>query len=226
MTLNDVMSQERTALLSESIFKSPWGTQLLPYAAVTSPEILQRTPEFLRSAHPVVLTELAGRDRRMAFVQICPTLRYKFLWVHADNDDYRTDYKNYLRQHQHVTEAVPRSLHADHLYNRERAKRLGTPFIRLVLCKEAINTSHGAGIEKKRTRNGLGAYGREHKMDDIILLKLCGLPSPRTGQPLTPEMLAHIQAIAPLYGMEPGEIQASIQDLIDVANFIPSGNGA
>jgi hypothetical protein len=39
-------------------------------------------------------------------------------------------------------------------------------------------------------------------------------------------MLAHIQAIAPLYGMEPGEIQASIQDLIDVANFIPSGNGA
>lgn len=221
MTLNEVMQQERTALLGESVFKSPSGMQLMPYAAVTSPEILQRTPEFLRSAHPIVLTDLNGRDRRMAFVQICPSLRYKFLWVHADNDDYRSDYRSYLRQHQNVTEALPQSMHVDHLYNRKRANRLGTPFIRLVLCPRGINTSHGAGIEKKRTLSGLGRYGREHKMDDIILLKLCGLPSPRTGQPLTPEMMAHIQAIARLSGMKADEILGSIQDLIEVANFVP-----
>lgn len=195
--------------------------QLMPYAAVTNPQVLQRTPEFLRSAHPVALTDLSARDRRMAFVQVCPSLKYKFLWVHSDNNDYRSDYRSYLRQHQNVTEALPESLHVDHLYNRERAKRLGTPFIRLVLCPRGINTSHGAGIEKKRTLSGLGRYGREHKMDDIILLKLCGLPSPRTGQPLTPEMVAHIHAIALLYGMNAEEIQASIQSLIDVANFVP-----
>lgn len=58
-------------------------------------------------------------------------------------------------------------------------------------------------------------------MDDIILLKLCGLPSPRAGQPLTPEMMAHIQAIARLSGMKADEILGNIQDLIEVANFVP-----
>jgi hypothetical protein len=222
MTINDVMNQERAALLGDSVFRSPLsGIDFMPYAAVTDPEVIERTPTFLRSMHPVVLADLNGRDRRMAFVQVCPTLRYKFLWVHADNDDYRPDYRNYLRQFHNVTEVLPGTLHVDHLYNRERAKRLGAPFIRLVLCPRGINTSHGAGIEKKRTLSGLGKYGREHKMDDIVLMKLCGLPSPRKGQPFTAEMMIHVQAVARLYGMKTDDIEASIRNLIDVANFVP-----
>jgi len=222
VTIKDVMNQERAALLGESIIKDPVsGLEILPYAAVTDPEILVRTPTFLRSVHPVLLHDLEGHDRAMTFVQVCPSLRYKFLWVHADNKGYRSDYRDYLQKIHNVTENLPDTVHVDHLYNRDRAKRLKTPFIRLVLCPQGINTSHGAGIEKKRTSAGLGRPGRDHKLDEIILMKLCGLRSPRKNQPLTAEMIAHVQAVARLYGMKVGDIQTIIRELIDVANFEP-----
>src|SRR5690349_10407684 len=128
MTITDVMNQERAALLGESLIKNPNnGMQLLPYAAVTAVEVLVRTPEFVRSVHPVVIEELEGRDRGMTFVQVCPSLKYKFLWVHADNDRYRSDYRDFLEKVHKVTENLPETIHVDHLYNRERAKRLQTP---------------------------------------------------------------------------------------------------
>jgi hypothetical protein len=197
------------------------GPELMPYAAVTDPEVLVRTPTFLRSMHPVVLEDLEGRDRGMTFVQVCPSLKYKFLWVHADNDGYRSDYRDFLKKINKVTENLPETVHVDHLYNRERAKRLKTPFIRLVLCPQGVNASHGAGNEKKRTSNGLGRAGRDHQIDQILVMKLCGVPSPRKGQPLTAEMMLHVQAVARLYGMKVDDIQTIIRNLIDVANFDP-----
>jgi hypothetical protein len=89
----------------------------------------------------------------------------------------------------------------------------------MVLAPNSINSSHGAGYEKSRTRSRLGRAGRGHKMDDIILMKLCGMPSPKKGQPLTAEMTAYIHQIAQLYGMKVSEIEQSINDLMAVAAF-------
>jgi hypothetical protein len=214
------MDRERAALLGESLIKDPiLGEAPMPYAAVTEPEVLVQTPMFLRAKHPVTLETLEGRDRNMAFVQVCASLNYKFLWVHTTNDDYREDYITFLRDVHKVKETLPQDLHADHLYNRERAKQLQTPYIRMVLAPKGINTSHGAGYEKSRTRNRLGRVGRDHTMDEITLMKLCGIPSPRKGQPLTSEMMAHVHEVAQLYGMQVSEIQRSIQDLMQVAAF-------
>lgn len=222
MTINDVMNQERAALLGESMIKDPiTGIGLLPYAAVTEPNVLVQTPRFLRAKHPVTLETLVGRDQGMALVQVCPSLQYKFLWVHADNDDYRKDYTTFLRQVHKVSDDLPKGMHVDHLYNRSRAKQLHTPFIRLVLSPQAINTSHGAGYEKSRGRAGLGRAGREHKMDEVTLMKLCGIPSPKKGQPLTAEMQVHIHDVARKYGMSATDIEGVIKDLMDVASFEP-----
>jgi len=98
-----------------------------------------------------------------------------------------------------------------------------TPFIRVVLVPQAINSSHGAGYEKSRGRSGLGRLGREHKMDEVTLMKLCGILSPKKGQRLTAEMVAHVHEVARLYGMSVGDIEAAIKDLMDVAGFEPAG---
>jgi len=139
VTIVDVMNQERAALLGESMIKDPiWGQGLLPYAAVTEPSVIARTPTFLRAMHPVTLETLAGRERGMAFVQVCPSLKYRFLWVHADNNDYRQDYVTFLREVHKVHGDLPPQIHVDHLYNRDRAKQMQTPFIRVVLVPQAI----------------------------------------------------------------------------------------
>lgn len=222
MTIEEVMRQERDALLGESLIKVPLlGSGLLPFAAVTESEVLVRSPMFLRSMHPVTLEPLQGRDRSVAFVQVCPSLKYKFLWVHADNDKYRDDYKTFLRSFHDVSEELPKTIAVDHLYNRDRARTLGTPFIRMVLAHESINSSHGAGYEKSRSRNGLGAFGRDHTMDTITLLKLCGMPSPRKGRPLTAEMRSHVLKVAALYGLKVQDLEKEIADLMEVAAFQP-----
>jgi hypothetical protein len=223
LTINDVMKQEREALLGESLIRDRLtGLTLLPYAAVTEPDVIVRTPSFIRSKHPVTIEPLSGRDGRTAFVQACASLRYKFLWVHADNDKYREDYAAFLRNVHNISGGLPANIHVDHLYNRERAKAFSAPFVRLALVTGPINTSHGAGYEKSRT-GGIGKAGRDHKMDEITLMKLCGIPSPKKGQPLTADMKAHIYNVARLYGMSASEIEQNIQELMDVASFAPRG---
>jgi hypothetical protein len=224
VTIQDVIREERAGILGESLINDPiWGAAPMPYSAVTEPGVLVRTPSFIRRIHPVTLETLPGRDRGMAFVQSCLSLKYKFLWVHADNNDYREDYITFLREIHKVTETLSKELHADHLYNRERAKQLQTPFIRMMLAPQGINTSHGAGYEKARTRSHLGRVGRDHTLDEISLMKACGISSPRKGQPLTADMVAHVQRIAQLYGMKVDDVEGSIRDLMEVAAFKPKG---
>jgi hypothetical protein len=220
MTIKDVMNQERAGLLGESLVRDPiLGEAPMPYVAVTESSVLVRTPTLVRSIHPVTLETLAGRDSRMAFIQACASLKYKFLWVHAENNDYRHDYTTFLREAHKISDDLPKNLHVDHLYNRQRAKQMQTPFIRLVLAPQAINTSHGAGYEKSRSRNGIGRVGRDHTMDLVTLMKVCGVPSPRKGQSLTAEMIAHVHDVARLYGMDVAEVKGAIKDLMDVAAF-------
>lgn len=220
LNIQDVMRHERSALLGESLIVAPISRlTLLPYAAVTDPDVLVRTPQYIRMQHPVTVQSLANRARTSAFIQTCPSLKYNFLWVHADNDSYRDDYKTFLKQVHKVSEELPSFIAADHLYNRERAREVQTPWIRLVLASGPINSSHGAGYEKSRTNNRLGAHGRDHKMDEITLMKLCGMPSPRKNQPLTAEMRFHVQKIAALYGMPCNEIERNIMELMQVAAF-------
>jgi hypothetical protein len=224
VTIHDVMNQERAALLGESLIKDPIsGLDYMPYAAVTEPNVLVRTPRFLRAMHPVNIESLFGRDRGTAFIQVCPSLQYKFLWVHAENNDYRRDYGVFLRDVHKVQGDLPKEIHVDHLYNRSRARQFETPFIRLVLMPQAVNTSHGAGYEKSRGRSGLGREGRDHKMDELTLMKLCGVPSPKKGQPPTAEMVAHMRDVARLYRMSFAEIERVIKELMEVASFEAKG---
>ena len=223
MNINAVMKQEREALLGESLIKDPLtGLTLLPYAAVTEPDIIVLTPRFIRSRHPVTIEPLPGRDMRMAFVQVCPSLRYKFLWAHTDNNNYRDDYEAFLRNVHRISATLPRDIHVDHLYNRARAKAFSPPFVRLVLAEGPINSSHGAGYERARTR-GIGKPGRDHKMDEITIMKLCGVSSPKKGQPLTAEMKAHIYNVVRLYGISTSDAERTIQELMEVAGFRPRG---
>ena len=223
MTFADVMAQEREALLAEYLFKQGVsGINVAPYCAVSDFEVLLRIPSILRNQHPVQIEELPGTDPGYAFVQSCGSLRYKFLWVHADNDNYRTDYETFLRKyHGLILERLPRDYHVDHLYSRKRAIGMGLQYIRAILLHESINTSHGAGYEKSRTQSGVGRPGRERRLDEVMLMKLCGVASPRKSLPLTAETLLHAQRIASLFGMPVREVERNIRELMDLASPKP-----
>lgn len=217
MTIKNVMQAEFAALMAETASRDAGG--VLPYAAVTNPDVLVSTPFWLRRRYPIRIESLPGKDRHdMSFVQVCPRLNYKFLWVHAGNHGYRDDYRTFLREIHKVTENLPSSVHVDHLYNRQRARQFETPWIRLVLTPQPVNSSHGAGYEKGRTRSGIGRPGRDHPMDLVTLLKAYGMPSPRKGLPLSPDMLIYIQKIAPLISMSVTEIVEVIGNLMEVAS--------
>ena len=223
MTLPDIITLEREALMTEYLFEQGLARiQVPPYSAVPDFEVLIRTPSMLRSRHPVRIDELPGRKRGQAFVQSCPTLNYKFLWVHADNDDYRQDYITFLQNHHRMTiQALPEAYHVDDLYNRARAGQMALLYIRLLLLPREVNTSHGAGYEKSRTRGGLGTPGNQRGIDEIALMKIWGISTPRKGLPLSPEMVAHARRMSMLFGLPPAEIERNIRELMDVASFRP-----
>jgi hypothetical protein len=222
MTLDDVMAAERDGLLAELLFPVFGWIQVPPYVAVPDFDVLERTPTDLRTQHPIRIEELPGEQPGQAFVQVCPTLKYKFLWAHVDNDDYRSDYIEFLRQHHAMTlESLPSVLHVDHLYNRKRARAMELKFIRMILLPVGINTSHGAGYEKSRTKGRVGTPTNQRGIDEIVLMKLCGVPSPRKNMPLTPEMLAHVQRIAAMFGTSTTKVEQSIRTLMDLAAFRP-----
>ena len=60
-------------------------------------------------------------------------------------------------------------------------------------------------------------------MDDLLLMKLCGVKGPRQGQPLTAEMMGHVHDVARLYGMSVAEVQRSIGNLMEVSAFPRGG---
>ncbi len=95
-------------------------------------------------------------------------------------------------------------------------------FVRMVLLGPGENRSHGAGYEKSRTAGGIGRPERERGLDEIMLMKLCGIRSPRKNRPLSAEMIAHIYRIAALFNLPPLEIEQNIRDLMEVAAYRPS----
>jgi hypothetical protein len=193
---------------------------MLPYSAVPEIRDLTNTPLGLRTRHPVRIEFLRDRPMTDVFVQVCPSLDFKFLWVQARNEWYRTDYLAFLRQfHNMHIQSLPTTLHVDHLFNRARA---GSMFIRTVLLPGWVNMSHGGGYEGRRTRSGVGSNERQRGIDEISLMKLFGIRSPRKNMPLTPEMQAHIDRMAALSGMPREEIERNIRELMEVASFEPS----
>jgi hypothetical protein len=164
-----------------------------------------------------------NRDQpQKAFVQICEGLKYKFLWAHVDNDNYRGDYLNFLRKFHGVpVPDLPGNLHVDHLYNRARARKMQLSFIRMILLTGQINMSHGAGYEKQRTAGGIGTPGNQRGIDEIVLMKLWGISSPRKDVPLTPRMQAYLDRMSALFGIPRAELERNIQELMDVASFRP-----
>jgi hypothetical protein len=59
-------------------------------------------------------------------------------------------------------------------------------------------------------------------MDEIMLLKLWGIPSPRKGMPLSPEMQAHIIRMAALFGIPAAEVERNVHELMEVASSRPA----
>ena len=225
VTLADVQKQERDALLGEYLY--PEGIlgnlKASPYAAVPAISSLATTPSAIRSKHPVVIEPFPGNSTSKGFVQYCPSLGYKFLWLRPEDDDYLTTYKAFLKRH-HGIGHMPKGYDVDHLFNRARASGLGLSFVRMILLKPGENRSHGAGYESSRTKGGIGKTGRERGIDEIMLMKLCGIRSPRKNRPFSPEMAAHMARIAALFGMSPLEIESNIRDLMEVAAFRPAAD--
>jgi hypothetical protein len=226
MTLDDIMAQERAALMSEYLFpegvSGVAGANVPPYAAIPNFDVLKETPRYLRGRHPIRVVEISSAQRGQAFAQICPTLSYKFLWTHVDNNNYRADYISFLQEHYEMSIlALPDTHHVDHLYSRERARQRKLPYVRMILLPRSINTSHGAGYEKSRTHGVGGAEGVQRSIDEIMLLKLWGISTPRKGMPITAEMQAHAVRMSALFGIPAAEIERNIHELMDVASFRP-----
>jgi hypothetical protein len=217
MTLESVRVQEREGLMAEYAF-----TDMPPVCAVSDMTTVQRLPSGLRAKHPVFIDELKAAAKAGALVQRCPSLNYKFLWTHIDDDDYRERYIGFLNQcHGMQLKELPSDYHVDHLFNRQRARGMNLPFVRMVLLPKGVNTSHGAGYEKSRTQGGIGRLGRERGLDEVMLLKLWGILSPRKGMPLTSEMKAHVLRMASQFGIPAAEIERNIRELMEVASFTP-----
>lgn len=221
--LATIMQQERDALMGEALAADALGAKVLPYAAVQDIAEVTHTPIALRSRHPTLFVPLVGvTGKGGALVQYTPSLGFRMLWVHADNDRYREDYVTYLRTERGINcTALPETHHVDHLFNRARAQELHLAWIRAVLLPRGVNTSHGAGYEKSRTQGLVGAAGRPRKIDEITLMKLWHLRSPRRGHALAPEMRAHAARMAVLFGLPQTEIERNIAALMAVAAFRP-----
>ena len=218
MTLADVHRREREALLGEYLFGEGFGggMHIMPYSAVPAIGDLTTTPRFLRAKHPVAIRPFPGADPARGFVQLCPSLDSAFLWLPPADDAYRDHYRAFLAAF-HGVRALTADYDVDHLFNRARAIELGLPFVRMILLGPGENRSHGAGYEAGRTRAGINRGGRQRGIDDVMLMKLCGIRSPRQNQPLSPEMLAHVARIAALFGLPPQEVERNIRELMAIA---------
>lgn len=226
ITLDQVRQRERDALLGEYVFPNGvMGTaNVPPYAAIPSISILTNSPSQLRSKHPLSIDPFPGGDLANGFVQQCSSLGYKFLWLRPEDDNYKATYEAFLRRHYSIA-IMPTGYDVDHLFNRARASELKLAYVRMVLLGPGENRSHGAGYEKSRTKGGIGKSGRERGIDEIMLMKLCGVRSPRKNKPLSPEMIVHIHRIAALFNMQPLEIEQNIRELMEVAAFRPDDDG-
>ena len=222
LALSDIRNQEREALLGEYVFPEGVGghVQVSPYSAIPDVQTLQTTPSAIRTAHPVSIQPYPDQDPARGFVQLCPSLRYKFLWLSPSEDNYLSIYRAFLRRY-HGVEPTTTGYDVDHLFSRARAVDLNLSFVRMILLGPGENRSHGGGYESGRTRSGIGAPGRPRGIDEVMLMKLCGIRSPRKNRPLTAEMLFHIQRIAGLFGLSPLEIERNIRELMEVAAFRP-----
>jgi hypothetical protein len=148
-------------------------------------------------------------------VQHCPSLGSTFLWCHVDNDRYRAHYLRFLQQHHGWTgTSIPRSWHVDHVFNRARARRLQLPWIRMMLLPAPVNTSHGAGYEKGRTGNGIGRVGRQRKVDEVTLMKICGRFSPKKHAPLPQSFASYAAFIERRHHLPAGSVEQNVRDLM------------
>ena len=217
MTVSEVQRQERDALLGEYLI--PVGIlQIPPYVAIAAISDLTSTPSSLRAKYPLAIVPFPGSDTAMGFVQHCPSLNYKFLWLRPEDNGYQTKYKSFLEQH-HGVKTIPSGYDVDHLFNRARAIDLGLSYVRMVVLGPGENRSHGAAYEKSRTGGHIGTPGNQRGIDEVMLMKLCGIRSPRKNRPLSSEMLAHIQRIGAMFGIPPLEIERNIRELMAVAAF-------
>src|SRR6185312_1317054 len=219
VTVDEVQRRERDGLLGEYLI--PVGIlQIPPYVAISAIVDLTTTPSNLRAMYPLAIEPFPGNETTKGFVQHCPSLNYKFLWLRPEDDDYKAKYEAFLERH-HGINTMPSGYDVDHLFNRARAINLGLSYVRMVLLGPGENRSHGAGYEKSRTAGHIGTPGNQRGIDEIMLLKLCGIRSPRKNRPLSPETLTHIRRIASLFSIPPLEIERNIRELMEVAAFRP-----
>jgi len=208
-----VMESERRSILAELAANKG----MPPFSAIGDIATATAVPTVFRAEHPARLESLGEGS----FVVSTPTIQSKVLWVRTDNDAYRASYGTYLEQHHNgYPGQIPSNLHVDHLYNRERALAFGLTYIRMGLLPGGPNTSHGASYEKKRT-HGVGAKGRDRKIDTVMMMKAFGYRSPPMGGRKTHDMRAFAKEFAPIFGISEDAVMKEIADLVEVANFRP-----
>lgn len=103
------------------------------------------------------------------------------LWVKVRYSNYHSAFKKYLISYFNCDIArIPHSLQVDHLHSRHRFKAEHKPYyIRLALIEREINSSFGAGFErrfysKEREKIPQGGY----HMDWFSFLKIYGIKPP------------------------------------------------
>lgn len=201
-----IMSEQKT-LLAESLFTSPNGHSIgtgLPIVAVASLDILMARDaglqgEGLIRANLMPKALIVPLEGTSSFVQIWDD--HRTLWVATENDSYRDDYRKFAEKYFGV-KSLSGSLHADHVYNRRRGKNQGLDYIRMMALPAFVNESHGGGWERAVTTN---EKNRKHvpvkAMDDFMWMKALRIPSPRKGQPLSPEQQNYLRGIAKALGL-------------------------
>ena len=215
MSLNrayEVNTKEKRALVEEGGLEC-----VMPYVAVRDLETVALTPSPLRRSHPCVWRPLPGVHLQRARVQHCPTLDYRFLWCHVDNSSYRRHYLRFLEHEYGWSTPIPSGWHVDHVFNRARAKKLELEWVRMMLLPGSINSSHGAGYEKQRTKSPVsGTPQRSRKLDDVTLLKVVGMRSPRRHAPLDQSIETYSQWIAGRHGLSAEAVKTNIRELLAI----------
>ncbi|MDJ0643785.1 MAG: hypothetical protein QNJ15_13305 [Erythrobacter sp.] len=142
------------------------------------------------------------------------------LWVDPAADNYVDQFRKFLTEHAKVDDSDLTKQHdVDHLFNRERAIKLGYKFVRLFPVPYRVNRSHGAGYEKAMTAAASAKNPKQMKlMDEVSIMKFFGFKSPRKSGKLSKDQDQHLRNMAKTHGLPEELIFGGVENLMDRAH--------
>ena len=142
------------------------------------------------------------------------------LWVDPAADNYVDQFRKFLTEHAKVDDSDLTKQHdVDHLFNRERAIKLGYNLVRLFPVPYRVNRSHGAGYEKAMTGSPQSSGRKSVKlMDEISYMKFFGIKSPSKSGKLTKAHEQHLRNVSKTYELPEDAIFEGAKNLVNRAH--------